>query len=75
VTVAWPFCRRAESLELTKDTKQGTYEGSYRLELMEHRRRLLGAWASPEEVEDWDLEVVRVQELVGNNLGGCPLQL
>jgi hypothetical protein len=42
---------------------------------MEHRRRLLGAWASPEEVEDWDLEVVRAQELVGNSLGGCPLQL
>jgi len=55
--------------------KQGTYEGSYRLELMEHQRRLLGARAAPEEVEDWGLEVVRVQELVGNSLGGCPLRL
>jgi len=53
---------------------KGTYEGSYRFELMEHRRRLLGAWASP-EVEDWDLEVVRAQELVGNSLGGYPLRL
>jgi len=41
---------------------------------MEHQRRLLGAWAS-REVEDWDLEVVRAQELVGSSLGGCPLQL
>jgi hypothetical protein len=55
--------------------KQGTYEGSYRLELMEHQRRLLGALASPEEVEDWDLEVVRAQELVDNSLGGCPPRL
>jgi hypothetical protein len=55
--------------------KQATYEGSYRFELMGHRRRLLGAWASPGEVEDWDLEVVLARELVGNTLGGCPLRL
>jgi hypothetical protein len=42
---------------------------------MEHQRRLLGALASPEEAEDWDLEAVRAQELVGNSLGGCPLRL
>jgi hypothetical protein len=54
--------------------KQGTYEGSYKFELMEHQRRLLGAWASPGEVEDWHLEVVRARELVGNSLGGCPLR-
>ena len=58
-----------------EDVKQGTYGGSYRFELMEHQRRLLGAWASPEEVEDRDLEVVRGQELVGSSLGGCPLRL
>jgi hypothetical protein len=55
--------------------KQGTYEESYRLEPMEHQRRLMGAWASPEEVEDWDLEVVRAQELIGNSLDDCPLRL
>ena len=42
---------------------------------MEHRQRLLGAWASPEEMEDWDLEVARAQEPVGNSLGGCLLRL
>lgn len=55
--------------------KQRTYEGSYKFELMEHQRRLLGAWASPEGVGDWHLKAVRVQELVGNSLGGCPLRL
>jgi hypothetical protein len=42
---------------------------------MEHQRRLLGAWASPEEEGDWGLGVVRVQELAGNSLGGCLLRL
>jgi hypothetical protein len=43
---------------------------------MEHQRRLLGAWASPEEEEeDWGLGVVRAQESAGNSLGGCPLRL
>lgn len=39
---------------------------------MEHQRRLLGAWASPEEGEDWDLGAVRAQELASNSLSDCP---
>jgi hypothetical protein len=39
---------------------------------MGHQRRLLGAWASPEEEEDWDLGVVRARESAGNSLSNCP---
>ncbi len=42
---------------------------------MEHQLHLPGAWASPGEVEDWDLGVDRVQEPAGNSLVDCPLRL